>query len=282
MSYADPNPHTYRGRLRNALMKLIEEHRQDGAMPTNNRFLFYELVQLRIVSKAGKTKGRRSDQDVSAALTDLRESGHVEWDEIIDEMRRFSSYAGTEDIVEEWLDYLGTMYLDPWNGKVPVIITESRSLAGVLRSLAAEYRVCITTSGGMCNGFLRTKVAPQLDAGDIIGYLGDYDLAGNDIENNTRGILEEVVGPLNWTRLALTAEQVRRYRLPVIVKTDKRFKNGGGVHEAVETEALKQTLIVRIVRDWLDELLPQSLDDVRVREEAEWARLRALVEDAAR
>jgi hypothetical protein len=29
-------------------------------------------------------------------------------------------------------------------------------------------------------------------------YLGDYDLAGNQIEANTRRILEREVGPLNW------------------------------------------------------------------------------------
>jgi len=68
----------------------------------------------------------------------------------------------------------------------------------------------------------------------------------------------------------------------VITKTDRRFKNGGGVYQAVETEALSQTLIVDIVRDWLDELLPQPLDKVLVRERRERARLRRLIEQRPR
>jgi hypothetical protein len=96
-------------------------------------------------------------------------------------------------------------------------------------------------------------------------------------------VLEKIVGgKLNWKRLALTPEQVTQYRLPSITKTDQRFKNGGGVHEAVETEALSQTLIVDIVRNWLDSRLPQSLDRVHVREQQQRARLRRLVEPYTR
>jgi hypothetical protein len=76
-------------------------------------------------------------------------------------------------------------------------------------------------------------------------------------------VLEDILGgDLDWTRLALTREQVEAYDLPTIIKTDHRFKNGGGRHEAVETEALSQSLIVDIVRNWLDELLPVPLERV--------------------
>jgi len=56
--------------------------------------------------------------------------------------------------------------------------------------------------------------------------------------------------------------------LTPIIKTDRRFKSGGA-HEAVETEALSQQLIVGIVCSRLDALLPEPLDSVRAREEAE-------------
>jgi hypothetical protein len=72
--------------------------------------------------------------------------------------------------------------------------------------------------------------------------------------------------------LALTADQVREYRLTPIIKRDARFKNGGA-HEAVETEALSQQVIVGRVRARLDELLPQPLAVVHEREKAERAQL---------
>jgi hypothetical protein len=71
---------------------------------------------------------------------------------------------------------------------------------------------------------------------------------------------------------------VREHGLTPIIKRDKRF-NDGGAHEAVETEALSQQLIVQIVRDRLDALLPEPLEAVRVREEAERERLNELLRD---
>jgi hypothetical protein len=54
----------------------------------------------------------------------------------------------------------------------------------------------------------------------------------------------------------------------VIIKHDRRFKDGGE-HEAVETEALSQAIIVGIVRSRLDLMLPEPLEDVLEREEQE-------------
>lgn len=275
--YTDPRPNSKIGRLRTELMYLLDGHRRDDALPTSVRFLFYELVARSIISK----EGDRPDKIVSEALTDLRERGLVSWDDIVDETRSVDDFSGSATVADDWLCYLHAARLDPWRGQVPFILTESRSLAGVLRGQVRDYRGRIAATNGQVGGFLHTDVGPKLKVGDRVGYLGDLDLAGGDIENNTRRVLEDIVGgKLNWKRLALTDKQVERYGLPRIIKTDKRFKNGGGQHEAVETEALSQTLIVDIVRRWLDGLLPQPLDRVLVREQRERAQLRRLIEGA--
>lgn len=64
------------------------------------------------------------------------------------------------------------------------------------------------------------------------------------------------------------------YDLHKIVKTDRRFKNGKGVHEAVETEALSQRIIIEIVRSRLEELLPEPVASVHERAERERENLR--------
>jgi hypothetical protein len=260
--YQDPRPDSKLGRVRIALMRLLAEHRRDGALPTSVRFLFYELVMQGVISKAGK----RPDAIASGALMDLREAGEVDWDDIIDETRAVSSYVGSKTVRDDLLANMSMFTIDPWDGRPPLLLCESRSLAGVLRDLVADYRCRITSTNGQTGGFLYTQVIPLLTPCDRVGYLGDLDLAGDDIEANTRSVLESRVGELEWTRLALTEDQVEQHGLPRIRKTDKRFKNGGGVHEAVETEALSQALIIEIVRNWLDGLLPVSLEDVHVRE----------------
>jgi hypothetical protein len=138
-----------------------------------------------------------------------------------------------------------------------------------LRGLAIEHCVQIAPTNGQCAGFLHTTIAPNLRPLHQILYLGDYDLAGNDIEVNTRSVLEQEAGELRWERLALVEEQVQTYNLPRIVKHDRRFKDGGGTHEAVETEALSQRIIIDILRSRLEELLPEPLESVQEREARE-------------
>jgi hypothetical protein len=53
-------------------------------------------------------------------------------------------------------------------------------------------------------------------------------------------------------------------------------------HDAVETEALGQSIIVGLVRDHLDSLLPEPLDDVRVREQEQREKVRASLTRIAR
>ena len=199
------------------------------------------------------------------------------WDWIVDETRSLEDYSGCPTIKEGVLDLLDSIRLDPWDGEVPLILCESRSLAGCLRPVTAQYRLRCAPTNGQCAGFLHTDIAPILKPWQRVLYLGDYDRAGDDIEANTRWVLEQEVGELEWERLALTAEQVERYSLPKIIKIDRRFKDGRGTHEAVETEALSQRIILEIVRTRLNQLLPDPLESVQEREKREREIIRGML-----
>jgi hypothetical protein len=253
------------GKLRALLLELLREHEADSALPTSARFLFYELIQRGHLSKE-KNGARRPDQNLHDALTDIREDGRVPWDWIVDETRSLEDYTGYKSVKDGILAQLEHINIDPWRGRAPMILTESRSLRGALRVIAREYRCRITSTGGQCGGFLRTDIAPALQPDDVVLYLGDYDLAGSQIEDNTRRVLEQEIGaPLQWERLAITRAQIDEHRLPIITKQDHRYSDGRP-HEAVETEALKQTVLVDLLRGRLEELLPEPLDRVLERE----------------
>jgi hypothetical protein len=259
------------------LLDLLREHERDGALPTNARFLFYELVQRAILSKE-KTGARRPDQILHDALTDLREDGRVSWDWIVDETRSLDDFTGYATVKKGVLAMLPHIELDPWRSHAPLVLTESRSLAGVLRDLIREYAARIASTNGQCGGFLRTDIAPVLQPDDRVLYLGDYDLSGNLIEDHTRRVLERAVGAsLRWERLAITEEQIEEHDLKPIIKHDRRYKDGAE-HEAVETEALRQTIIIDILRGRLDELLPEPLGRVHERERRQRAKIRAALD----
>jgi hypothetical protein len=257
-------------------LRELQEHERDGAIPTNARFLYYELVQRGHLSKE-RTGARRPDQDLHDALTDLREDGRIPGDWIVDETRSLDDFTGYPTIKQGVLDQLPYIDLDPWRGRAPMILTEARSARGVLRPTVSEYRARIAATNGQCGGFLRTEIAPMLRPGDRVLYVGDWDLSGNQIEENTRRVLERVIGgPLRWERVALTGEQVEQYDLPVIIKHDRRYKDGRP-HQAVETEAISQRVLIDILRQRLDELLPEPLRRVQEREEQQRRKVAALL-----
>jgi hypothetical protein len=116
------------GALRDLLLGLLREHERDGTIPTNARFLFYELVQRGQLSKE-KTGARRSDQNLHDALTDIREDGRIPWDWIVDETRSLDDYTGYPTIKQGVLSQLPYIGLNPWRDCSPMILTESRSHA---------------------------------------------------------------------------------------------------------------------------------------------------------
>jgi hypothetical protein len=259
---------TKAGRLQRACLDLICEHEADWALPTSGRFLFYELVSRGAIPKTYPGK-RQPHQDVTAALTHLREAGIVPWDYLVDETRTLDSWSYAPTVYEYIERVLPSARIDLWDGSPPpLILCESRSLAGVLREIARAYLCPIASTNGQAGGFLHTSVGPLLgrdEAPRRVLYLGDLDLSGGHIEENTRAVLSRY-GDLDWRRLAVTHAQVREHGLTEVEKWDKRFKPAR-VFPAVETEALRQSEIQRLVTTELEEAAPEPLDVVRVREE---------------
>lgn len=124
--------------MRQAVLMLYAIHKDEGTIPTSARFLFYELVAREIIEKGGLKK--RPDQEVINALTQLRKSGQIPWDGIVDETRSIEDYRGAVSIADGVADRIRYIHLDPWHGSAPMILCESRSLVGALRNVAQRYR----------------------------------------------------------------------------------------------------------------------------------------------
>jgi hypothetical protein len=84
-------PDCERGRLQRKLLLMLRAREEIGMIPTNARFLYYELVQMGFIPKHATTV-RRSDQYVTEALTHLRSVGLVPWGWIVDETRHLDTW----------------------------------------------------------------------------------------------------------------------------------------------------------------------------------------------
>jgi hypothetical protein len=271
-------------RRQRAVLELMREHERDGALPTSGRFVFYELEQRGVVSKEqGKDGERTASQDISDALMHLRERNIIPWEWVEDETRTLIEWDHAETVAVYMRGQLTRARLNPWRGPPPLVLVESRSLAGVLRNIAYGYVCPITSTNGQVGGHLHTDVGPLMarSSGDGVHrrvvYLGDHDHQGGQIEANTRRVLADIVGrELDWQRVAITAEQIAERGLTPIRKRDRRYEPARW-HDAWETEALGQQTVIVLVRDALDALLPAPLDAVRAREREERAAVGALL-----
>jgi hypothetical protein len=146
-------------------------------------------------------------------------------------------------------------------------MVESESLAGVVEDMAYTYRVPLVPSRGQTSDSLAVDVALLArDGYERVLYFGDLDFSGAHIEDALRAKVEALARvELDWRRVALTEEQVAEHHLTVIRKYDGR--GHGSYHDAVETEALDQRILLPLVEQSLSEMLPSSaLDDVSRRE----------------
>jgi hypothetical protein len=271
------------GALRRAVHELLLEHEAVGELPTSNRFLFYELRQTGgpLYGHRSRAQGRSQDQNLSDASTWLRHEGYVPWSWIVDETRNLTAYRYAASVADYLAATVDLARIDCWASEPPpLIICESRTFGRVLdRTLAGEYLCPVTATNGQVGGFLRTNVVPLLEENERrVLYVGDLDLAGEDIEGNTRRVLAQEAGERDWTRVALTAEQVGARDLPTVEKVDRRFRPPRR-HEAVEVEALGQGVVTTILRDALDGLLPEPLEGVQVREVAQREQVAAMLRE---
>jgi len=248
-------------------LSVLRDHEAKGSIPTSVRFVFYELEGQGVVPKNyydanGTKKARTPSSDVADAITRLRDVGLVPWNWIVDETRSLNEWLYAASVYQYVEDTIDRARIDLWQGEPPpLILCESRSLAGVLRRIAGNYLCPIAATNGQAGGFLRTDVGPLMSGGDrTVLYFGDLDFSGGQIEEHTRDVLSEF-GECEWLRLGVTEEQVEERGLTPIMKTDNRFKPARE-HPAVETEALSQEKIQRLLRQALEDAIPESLATV--------------------
>lgn len=266
---------------REAVLALLNEHAADpDGLPTTIRFIFYELEQRGLAQKPKPDDARRNrrrsigwppgSQDITDAVTSLRNDGAVPWDWIADTERSLADWLYADTVADYLRDRLPEARINPWRpDSPPLILTESNGMAEVLNRIASEYSCPIAGTKGQAAGFLRTMLAPLLGNDRCVLYLGDHDRSGHDIETNTLGVLERAAGrTLDWTRIGLTEDQSET--IQPIWKVDGRDGAGGW---AWEVEALGQSAVVALVRASLDARLLEPLADTLARERVERAEI---------
>jgi hypothetical protein len=258
--------------LRAAIVEILTADR-----PQTVRQIFYRLVVRGLVQKAEI----EYSQTVSRLLTEMRLAGELEWSWIVDNSRR-TSVTRTFDNVADALDDSARYYRRSALRESDVYIeiwTEKDALVGILYGAASIYDVPVVSSRGIPSiSQLRISFDNIQDAADagkevFIYQFGDHDPTGCLIPRH----IERQIG--DWCdeegcdlpaieRVALTEEQIERYRLPT--RPTKRQGNPhacGFKGESVELDALPSTVLRDLVRECIAQHIGQH--ELNILREAE-------------
>jgi hypothetical protein len=238
--------------IRDAMIRLACENQ-----PLTVRQLFYLLVSAHVIDK---TEAEYKQTVVRLAL-DLRRSGDIPWDWVVDRTRWFfkpKTYHSLADALEKsaslyrrslWMD--APMRVQVW--------CESMSVAGIIDDVTDEWDVPLYPGKGYSShDFLRSAARDIASSGvDTMVYLlGDYDPSGQDIIRFVSKSLRDYAAEVDlsvriyFQTVAVTEQQIVDWGLPghPAKKTDSRHRRYG-IDHAVELEAIPPDRLRELVRD---------------------------------
>lgn len=260
----------------------------DGYHPQSIRHVFYRMTNPRLPEPVAKSeKGYRH---IQYRITELRRSGRLPYGWITDATRR-GYFVNTFNGLADFLTRMNGLYrADLWQDSQYYleVWVESRSIAGVVENLCQELAVSLYPAGGFSSITLAYDAAGYINSTvertgkkPVIAYIGDYDPAGvlidRSIEKELREHLDAGID-LQFERLAITEAQIALYDLPGKPRKegDKRALH---VKETVEAEALPATILLVLLRDFIEGYLPErALEVARVAEESERSFMLSLAE----
>lgn len=252
--------------------KILTTYAQQGLRLTL-RQLYYQFVAHHALPNT-----ERSYKNLGELVSKARLAGKLDWEAIEDrvrqpqEARHWSSPAAFADAA------VGAYRLPRWEGQehYAELWVEKDALAGVLSPLAREYHVTLMVNRGYSSQSAMYESAQRFLAADRdslkLFYLGDHDPSGEDMVRDVGDRLAMFgVRDLEVRKLALTMEQVRRYKPPPnpAKMTDSRANAYVAEHgrQSWEVDALPPQVLQQIIRDAFDAIVDREAMDVIIERE---------------
>jgi hypothetical protein len=240
---------------------LVDYAEQHG--PITVRGLYY---QAEVAGIPGIDKTDGGYDKVQAQVLKLRRSGRLSYEHIADAtrwMRKPRTYNGIENALEEtarlyrkslWAD--ADAYVEIW--------LEKDALAGVVVPVTSKFDVpLMVTRGYSSETFAYEAVDQRGDDGRdyVIYYFGDFDRAGVDAARSLHEKLDRFAADcpfrVIFRHMAITEEQIRRYRLPTRSPKRESAADRKWPHSfACELDAMEPGVLRSLVQTAIERHLP--------------------------
>ncbi len=261
-----------------ACLKIIEA--QKKYWPLSDRRIHYPLLNDPPLIHASKPASRyannaKSYRALTELLTRARLEGLIPFEAIADETRPVSIWNihnNPRSFVREQIeDYLRGYYRNLMQSQPNhiEIIGEKNTIAGTIRPIAGEYTIPLTTGRGYCSLPPRQAMAERfrLSGKDklVLLFVSDFDPEGEDIAHSfARSLRDDFeIEEIHPIKVALTAEQVEEYQLPVDMiakkgssRRDKFVEKHG--ENVWELEALEPDVLQLILRQVIESVIDRD------------------------
>jgi len=223
-------------------------------------------------------------------LTRARLADLIDWEAIADETRPVTIWKGWPEVGEfvkdELNNFLKGYYrsLQQSQPNLIEIVVEKNTIAPIVREVAMDYCITVTSGRGYCSIKPRKEMADRFALSGketlILLMVSDFDPDGQEIAKSYAKSMRDDFGidHIHPIKVALTREQVQQFNLPPVMQAKApkskaqatkraRFILEQGSANVFEVEALHPVNLQAIVREAINSVI--DIDALNAEQEAE-------------
>ncbi len=267
-----------------AVKKIINGRRK--YWPLTLRQVHYALLNDPPLRNARIRKSRycnddHSYKDLSDVLTRARLDGTIPFKAIADETRPVKVWPVHQNVRSYVKSEFDGMFRTYWRDLMQSqpnhieLIDEKNTAAAILKPVASDYTIPFTSCRGYSSIPPRHGIAERYRKSGknklVLLVVSDFDCEGEDIAHSfARSVRDDFDIPrIHPVKVALTAEQVKQYELPPMMKakkTSSRYDKFVERHgdDVFELEALDPAVLQQIVREAIESVIDRDAFDAEV------------------
>jgi hypothetical protein len=249
--------------LLDQVQEVLDEYQEH--QPLTIRQIFYRLV-----GAHGYEKTPQAYENLAEHLNRARRARMIPMDVIRDDggtVLGGTGYESIDEFLESVRDDAKHFRLNRTAGQKTrlVVICEAAGMAPQLEAVAGPYDIKVKSGGGFDSVTEKHEFAQELtwdDRPTEVLHIGDHDPSGahlflafvEDVRAFARGLGSE--HEATFTRLAVTSEQIARYRLPTAPpkRSDRRAFRG----QTCQAEALAPDDLATILRSAIEQRIDHA------------------------
>jgi hypothetical protein len=237
------------------------------------RQLYYQLVTKNIIANKKEEYSK-----LSTTLTNARLAGLVDWTAIEDRVRRPERHSEWDSIADLVKSAVYSYRLPRWANQPNYVELwcEKDALHSVIQPITDDLHVTLMVNRGYSSSSAMYDSAERFKHNEekrcTILYLGDFDPSGEDMVRDIKDRMEMFQMHLSVEKIALNHSHIAQYKLPPNPAkiTDPRagefIKKYGS--ESYEVDALPPQVLMKLVRDSIEELMDLDSYEIVRRQEA--------------